>query len=111
MMIGAKNDPSFGPTVLIGRGGTEAEAVQDVALRLAPLSLSDARQMMGELKSSVLFDGWRSGASYDREAFAETVVTIGELINGHPEIREMDLNPVRVHEKGVSVLDAVMVCV
>jgi acetate---CoA ligase (ADP-forming) len=110
MMIGAKNDPSFGPTVLIGLGGTEAEALNDVAMRLAPLSLFDAREMIGELKSSVLFDGWRGGPMYSKEELAETLVKIGGLISGHPEIKEMDLNPVRVYERGLTVLDAVIIC-
>jgi len=110
IIIGARNDPSFGPTVLVGLGGTEAEALNDVAIRLAPLSLFDAREMIAELKSSVLFDGWRGGPLYDREELAETVVKIGGVIRSHPEIREMDLNPVRVHEKGLTVLDVAIIC-
>jgi acyl-CoA synthetase (NDP forming) len=110
MIIGAASDPSFGPTVLIGLGGTEAEALNDVAMRLAPLSLFDAREMITELKSSALFDGWRGGPVYDKEKLAQTLVKIGDLINVHPEIKEMDLNPVRVHEEGLTVLDAVIIC-
>ncbi len=110
MIIGAANDPSFGPTVLIGLGGTKAEALNDVAVRLAPLSLFDARDMIDELKSSVLFEGWRGGPVYDKGELAETLLKIGHLVSHHPEIKEMDLNPVRVHQNGLTVLDAVIIC-
>jgi acyl-CoA synthetase (NDP forming) len=110
IIIGAADDPGFGPTVLLGLGGTAAEALNDVVMRLAPLGLFDALDMIAELKSSALFDGWRGGPAYDKKAAAETLVKIGHFINHHPEIQEMDLNPVRVHEKGLTVLDAVIVC-
>jgi len=110
IIIGAANDPGFGPTVLLGLGGTAAEALNDVVMRLAPLDLFDALDMIAELKSSVLFDGWRGGALYDKREVAETLLKIGRLIGHHSEIKEMDLNPVRVHEKGLTVLDAVIIC-
>ena len=109
IIIGAADDPGFGPTVLLGLGGTAAEALNDVVMRLAPLSLFDALDMIAELNSSVLFDGWRGGPVYDKRAVAETLLKIGHLISHHPEIKEMDLNPVRVHERGLTVLDAVIV--
>ncbi len=109
IIIGAADDPGFGPTVLLGLGGTAAEALNDVVMRLAPLSLFDALDMIAELNSSVLFDGWRGGPVYDKRAVAETLLKIGHLMSHHPEIKEMDLNPVRVHERGLTVLDAVIV--
>jgi acyl-CoA synthetase (NDP forming) len=110
IIIGAKNDISFGPTVLVGLGGTAAEALGDVSMRLAPLTKEDAIEMISELKSSVLFDAWRGGPSYDKEAVADTLVRIGQLMEQHQEIMEMDLNPVRVFPKGLMVLDALIVC-
>lgn len=108
IIIGAKNDDSFGPTVLLGMGGTAAEALDDVSIRLAPLSSQDALDMIPELKASRLFDAWRGGPQYDKQAVADTLVALASLMLDHPEIQEIDLNPVRVYEKGLLVLDALM---
>ncbi|MBN2061823.1 MAG: acetate--CoA ligase family protein [Deltaproteobacteria bacterium] len=110
IIIGAKNDRSFGPTVLVGLGGTAAEAIGDVSMRLAPLTREDAMEMIYELKSCVLFDAWRGGPRYDKDAVADTLVRVGQLMEQHREILEMDLNPVRVFPKGLMVLDALIVC-
>jgi len=110
VIIGAKNDASFDSTVMIGLGGTAAEALGDVAMRLAPLTSADALDMISELKTNALFDAWRGGPNYDKGAVADALVKIGHLMTRHPEIKEMDLNPVRVYEKGISVLDALIVC-
>lgn len=110
IILGAKNDPSFGPTVMIGLGGTAAEALGDVSMRLAPLNTADAMDMIHELKTRALFDAWRGGPVYDKAAVARTLVKLGNLMVQHPEIREIDLNPVRVYENGVLVLDALIVC-
>lgn len=110
IIIGAKNDAAFGPVVMVGLGGTAAEALGDVTMRLAPLTSTDAMEMISELKTNALFDRWRGGPSYDKSAVAETLVKIGHLMTQHPEIKEMDLNPVRVYEKGIKVLDALIVC-
>jgi len=110
IIIGAKNDASFGPTVLLGLGGTAAEAFGDISLRLAPLTVADGMEMICELKTSVLFDAWRGGPNYDKEAVADTLVKIGSFLNDHNEIKEIDLNPVRVSENGIVVLDALIIC-
>jgi len=109
VIIGGKNDESFGPTVMLGLGGTVAEAFSDIAMRLAPLSNEDAMDMIAELKTKALFDAWRGGPCYDKEAVADALVRIGALIYHHPEIREIDLNPVRVYQKGLTALDAFIV--
>ncbi|MDR3568277.1 MAG: acetate--CoA ligase family protein [Syntrophobacteraceae bacterium] len=110
IIVGATNDVSFGPTVMAGLGGTAAEALGDNSMRLAPLDLEGALEMMSELRAARLFDRWRGGPSYDKMAVAALLVTIGQFMEQHPEIKEVDLNPVRVFEKGVVVLDALMVC-
>jgi len=109
IIIGGKNDPSFGPVVMLGLGGTAAEAFGDVAMRVAPLTVHDAMDMIAELKTSALFDAWRGGPRYDKEAVADALVKIGTLMTQHPEIKELDLNPVRVYPKGVMALDALIV--
>jgi len=110
IIIGGKNDASFGPVVMLGLGGTAAEAFGDVGMRLAPLTVHDAMDMIAELKTSALFDAWRGGPQYDKGAVADALVKIGALMSQHPEIKEMDLNPVRVYPKGVLALDALIVC-
>jgi acetate---CoA ligase (ADP-forming) len=109
VIIGATNDPSFGPAVMVGLGGTAAEALNDATMRMAPLSLSEAREMILEMRSRALFIGWRGANPLDIDSLAESLVRIGQLMIDHPEIKEMDLNPVRVYEKGISALDALIV--
>ena len=109
VIVGAKRDGSFGPTVMVGLGGTTAEAFGDVSIRLAPLGRADGLDMISELKTSGLFDGWRGGPHYDKKALADLLVRVGGFMTRHPEIVEMDLNPVRIFEKGSMVLDALMV--
>jgi acetate---CoA ligase (ADP-forming) len=108
VIIGAKNDPSFGPAVMVGLGGVAAEALDDATMRMAPLSLHEAIGMILELRSSALFEGWRGATPLDVNFLAESLVRIGQFMFDHPEIKEMDLNPVRVYEKGISALDALI---
>ncbi len=108
LIVGAIRDPSFGPTVVVGLGGTRAEALKDTATRLAPLTLSEAHTMLGELRASVLFDGWRGGPRLDREAVAHAIVRVGDVLCQHPSVNELEVNPLRVYETGVLALDAAM---
>lgn len=109
VIIGARNDPSFGATVLFGLGGTTAEAVKDVSVRLAPLDFSEALDMIGELRGSALLEEWRGAPSLDKVRVAETLVKVGHFMARHPEIKEMDINPVRVYERSLCALDALIV--
>ncbi|MBW1802365.1 MAG: acetate--CoA ligase family protein [Deltaproteobacteria bacterium] len=110
VIIGARRDVSFGPAVMIGLGGTAAEALGDVSMRLAPITTADALDMISELKTGALFDGWRGGPMYDKNAVADVLVKIGYFMTRHTEVKEMDLNPIRVYEKGILVLDALVIC-
>lgn len=109
IIMGATNDRSFGPAVLIGLGGIAAEAMKDVAMRLAPLGFNEAMDMITDLRGRSLFDGWRGFPARDKEGVAWALLTLGRFIVSHPEIKEMDLNPVRVYEKGLLALDALIV--
>ena len=93
IIIGAKNDVSFGPSVMAGLGGTAAEALGDTSIRIAPLDLSEALEMIAELRSAPLFDGWRGGPWYDKNAVAELLVKVGHFMVQHPEIKEVDETP------------------
>ena len=109
VIIGGANDAGYGPTVLLGLGGTAAEALGDVTLRLAPLGAAEAAAMADDLRGRALFDGWRGAPRLDRAALARAIRAVGSLMAAHPEIRELDLNPVRVYGDGVLALDALVV--
>jgi acyl-CoA synthetase (NDP forming) len=111
VIVGARNDPSWGPVVLLGLGGVAAEALGDVAMRLAPLGVSDALSMIDELQASAVFGEFRGMPPRDTPALAKALTTVGEIILGTPGIREIDLNPVRVYAEGdgIMALDALIV--
>ena len=105
-IIGALDDPTFGATVMFGLGGIFAEVLRDVTFRIAPFEKRDAEQMIREIKGFPLLSGARGAALCDLEAISELLLAVSRLVSEHPEIRELDLNPVRVYEKGLLVLDA-----
>ncbi|HEX4246981.1 MAG TPA: acetate--CoA ligase family protein [Pseudonocardia sp.] len=107
LVLGARRDPVFGPVVLLGLGGTAAEALDDVALRLAPLGRADAAAMPDELLGRRLLDGWRGGPRLDRAALAELVVALGGFLAAAPTLAEIEINPLRVTVDGLVALDAV----
>ena len=89
LIAGAVRDPSFGPVVLVGLGGTAAEALQDTAVRLAPLSEEDALDMLDELRGRRLLDGWRGAPPVDRPAIARAVAALGRILLEHPGVGEI----------------------
>lgn len=109
LILGGVRDPVFGPTVLLGMGGVTAEALKDVTLRLAPLTKADAREMLTELRTSTLLDGWRGSPAVDKEAIVRALIVVGELFAAHPEIAELDINPLRATAHGAYALDALIV--
>jgi acyl-CoA synthetase (NDP forming)/RimJ/RimL family protein N-acetyltransferase len=108
MMAGVASDATFGPLLFAGLGGIAAEILKDVSFRLHPVTDSDAREMVGELRSSRMLDGYRGGPRGDREAFAALIAKLSALVEHAPEIGEMHLNPIKVLEpgRGVVVVDA-----
>jgi acetyltransferase len=108
LIVGAVRDPSFGPTLLVGAGGTLAELLKDTTTRLAPLSSFDADAMLDELGVAPLFAGFRGSPPLDRRAVANAIANLGALLAAKPELREIEINPLRVYERGVMALDAVV---
>ncbi len=108
VLIGMTEDPSFGPLVVFGLGGVFVELIEDVAFRIHPLSDLDAAEMIREVKSARLLQGYRGGAPGDVGALEEALLRVSALVGDVPEIAEMDLNPVKVAEpgSGVTVVDA-----
>ncbi len=106
MLVGAVSDPSFGPVVAVGAGGTAVELIRDVSVRIAPITDVDADSMVHSLKTFPLLDGFRGAPPADVEALVDVVLRVGAMADRHPAIAEMDCNPVVVLEHGVAVVDA-----
>ena len=106
VIIGTKIDDQFGPIVMYGLGGIMVEILKDVAFRVLPISPTDARKMIEETKSYPILDGARGNPPLDKKALRKLLMLCSEIVESYPQIEEMDLNPVIVHEKGVSVVDA-----
>jgi acetyl coenzyme A synthetase (ADP forming)-like protein len=105
MMIGAIDDPTFGHAVVCGSGGVLVDLLADSAFRLHPLSRQDAEEMVNGLKGVRLLRGFRSAAVGDEAAFREAILRISALVGLCPEIRELDVNPLKVMPGGVSAVD------
>ena len=95
-LVGVTTDPIFGPLVVCGLGGFLVELLQDAAFRLPPVSNLDAAEMIGKLRLSRLLDGYRGGSPGDRGALVAMLTRISALVEIVPELRELDLNPVKV---------------
>ncbi|WP_086785930.1 acetate--CoA ligase family protein [Streptomyces caniscabiei] len=109
LVLGVRRDPVFGPVVLAGLGGTAAEALADVAIRLAPLSVTEAATMPDELAARVLLDGWRGGPVLDRAEFGRVVAALAAALAASSETAEIEINPLRLTADGLIALDAVIV--
>jgi acyl-CoA synthetase (NDP forming) len=106
MVVGVVNDDQFGPTITCGAGGTLAELLNDVAVRLSPLARRDAQSMLRELRSFPLLDGHRGAPRADVGALEDVLLRISALADDHPSIAEMDCNPVVVGSSGALVAAA-----
>ena len=110
MIVGARQDPQWGPVILVGMGGVTAEIMRDVRLLDADLSVRQVLHELDQLQAAALLHGYRGSPRLDREALAELIVRLGQVLRGTPAIREIDLNPVIVlpEAQGVLALDALM---
>ncbi|MGL4812693.1 MAG: GNAT family N-acetyltransferase [Beijerinckiaceae bacterium] len=106
LIVGVATDPTFGPVILFGHGGTAVEVINDKALSLLPLDLTQARSLMAETRVARLLAGYRNIAAADADAVADMLVRISRLIEDNPEIVALDLNPVLADDTGVIALDA-----
>lgn len=109
LIVGGVRDPSWGPCVVVGLGGVLAEAVSDTALGLAPLGETDVAHMLDRLRGKKLLDGFRDLPRCDRSAIATVAATVGQLLVDHPEIKEVEINPLRVNADGAVALDALVI--
>jgi acetyltransferase len=107
LIVGALRDPSFGATILVGIGGTIAEAIRDTATRIAPVA-AQALDMLAELRAGALLDGWRGSPAVSRDALADSIVRLSHVLDERPDIRELEINPLRAYPDGVLALDALI---
>ena len=99
-------DPQFGPVILFGLGGIMVEIFQDVSLRLLPLTKDEALSMIQEIKGYGLIAGYRGQPAVDEQALAGCILAVAKMAESHPEIVEIDLNPVFAYPDGILVVDA-----
>jgi acyl-CoA synthetase (NDP forming) len=106
LIIGGLRDPQFGPAVMFGTGGIAVELVKDVSYRLAPLNREEVFAMMREVKSYPLLTGFRDSTPVDIEKLASAVMRLSEILLEIEAIKELEINPLLVHEEGAVALDA-----
>ena len=106
VIVGATKDPQFGPALMFGLGGIFVEVLKDVTFRIAPITEDDAKEMITEVKAYPILKGFRGQPPADIAAIANILLSTSKLVMEHPEIKELDLNPIIVYEKGAKTVDA-----
>jgi 4-hydroxybutyrate---CoA ligase (ADP-forming) len=107
LIIGSKQEPGFGPVIMLGMGGIYVEVLKDVTFRLAPVTNKEADDMIDSIKTKKLLEGVRGEKPSDKKKLSELIQRLSALVTDFPEIKELDMNPVLVMEqgKGCKVLD------
>ncbi len=105
-IVGTTNDPQFGPMIMFGVGGIFVEVYKDVSFRLIPITDGDAEDMLKEIKGKALLQGVRGLPEANSEQIKKILVKISNLIDKHPQIKEMDINPLMITRTGAVAADA-----
>lgn len=105
LLIGVADDATFGPVLACGAGGTQAEVLRDVSIRVTPITRTDAGQMIRSLATFPLLTGFRGAPHADLEAIEEQLLRVSAMVEAHDEIAEMDLNPVLAGPDGALAVD------
>jgi acetyltransferase len=108
-IIGMIRDPQFGPVIMFGLGGIFVEVLKDVSFRVAPLADEDIDEMIKEIKGYKILTGIRGEKAKDTGAIRNILARLSDIAIDNPEIKEIDLNPVIVHDKGASIVDSRMI--
>jgi acyl-CoA synthetase (NDP forming) len=108
MLVGATSDPSFGPVIACGSGGTLVELFADVSVRLHPLTDVDAADMIEGLRAAPLLRGYRGAPPLDEAALRDVLLRVSALVGACPEVLELDINPLKVLPSGTCAVDARM---
>jgi acyl-CoA synthetase (NDP forming) len=104
-IVGVSRDPAFGPVLMFGLGGIFVEVLKDVSFRVLPVTEADIDEMLKEIKGYNLLQGFR-GTAVDLPALKELLLNVSALVMRHPEIKELELNPVFLYPKGNMTVDA-----
>lgn len=99
-IVGVTQDPSFGPLIMFGLGGIYAEMMKDVAVKLHPLTDTDARELVSSIKMKKLFEGFRGAPPADTASIEDLLLRLSAMIEDSPQITELDFNPVEVMPRG-----------
>lgn len=106
VIVGALYDNQFEHAIMFGLGGIFVEVLKDVSFRLIPITKEDAREMVEEIKAYPLLQGVRGQKPRDVNALVDALLKVSRMVEENPSIRELDLNPIFVYEKGLTVIDA-----
>lgn len=106
VIVGAKRDPQFGPTILFGLGGIFVEVFKDISVRVAPVDRAMAMDMIDDVKGYAVLKGARGRKGVDLEALAGIIVDTSRLMMEQENVLELDMNPVMAYEKGAMAVDA-----
>jgi acyl-CoA synthetase (NDP forming) len=106
LIMGMSRDPQFGPVIIFGLGGINVELFRDVTMRLLPLAEKDAFEMLHEIKSAPLLQGFRGQPAVNEKALVSGLLKLTQIAEQFPDIMEIDLNPVLAYGEGMVVVDA-----
>lgn len=106
VIIGSVKDPQFGPALMFGLGGIFVEVLKDVSFRVAPIAAYDAEEMIREIKGFPILAGTRGREGGDIDALVKILLQVSKLVTEHPEINQLDLNPIFSYPKGAKCVDA-----
>ncbi len=106
IIIGQTTDPQFGKMIAFGIGGVFVEVYKDVSFRLIPITKEDVEEMVDEITGKKILHGFRGQPAIDMNELTELMLNISGLVENNPIIKEIDLNPLMVTEKGIKAIDA-----
>ena len=106
IIVGSIMDPTFGPTIMFGLGGIFVEVLKDVSFRLVPIDKMEAEEMIKEIKAYRILEGIRGKPPVDQASIVDILLAASNMLLQCPEIKELDINPVLVYEKGAKIVDA-----
>ncbi len=105
LLIGGLRDSQFGPSLSFGLGGVWVEALKDAAFGILPMTREEILDMIAETRAGMFLKGFRGSPPLDQEAVLSVIGAVAKLLADHPEIKEIDMNPVRVYARSAAALD------
>ena len=106
VIIGMSKDPQFGPVLMFGLGGILVEVLKDVSFRIVPLTKRDAREMIKEIKGYPILEGYRGQEPSNVAVLEDYLLKVSDFVDGRPEIKELDINPIFAYSDGAVAVDA-----